>query len=143
MDFVDGATGANNPVFHLWDEARDVWPEGRLEDRLECIVSIGTGVLPDDKAKFGSKFWSIYRTLQKIATETEDTQESFRRTHRDLDDENRYFRFNVANGLGKVGLEEAKELGTITAVTDNYIESQEVMKQMDTLAKTLKASECK
>src|SRR5436190_717198 len=42
--FVDGATGANNPVYEVWNEAQDMWPSGSLEDKIKCLVSIGTGV---------------------------------------------------------------------------------------------------
>jgi predicted acylesterase/phospholipase RssA len=42
--FVDGATGANNPVYELWNEAQDIWPSKSLEDKIKCLVSIGTGV---------------------------------------------------------------------------------------------------
>jgi hypothetical protein len=34
---VDGATGANNPVREMWDQAQ-------LKGKVKCLVSIGTGV---------------------------------------------------------------------------------------------------
>ena len=41
-EFVDGALGANNPVYALWTQAQDVWGD-QLRDRMKCLVSIGTG----------------------------------------------------------------------------------------------------
>ena len=44
--FVDGVTGANNPIQYLWTEVGDVWKErdGPLENEIKCILSIGTGI---------------------------------------------------------------------------------------------------
>jgi hypothetical protein len=39
--FVDGATGANNP---MRNEAQDIWPSGSLQDKTKCFVLIGKGV---------------------------------------------------------------------------------------------------
>jgi patatin-like phospholipase/acyl hydrolase len=73
-EFVDGALGANNPVFELWTQAKDIWGE-QLERKLRCVVSIGTCVpmvnsVRDDVA-------GIMVTLKKLATETERRQNSF------------------------------------------------------------------
>ena len=102
-DFVDGATGANNPVTDVWNEAKDVWPHAPFEDNVKCLVSIGTGVpsprpLINDISKIG-------KSLIAIVTETENTAERFARDKSDLADENRYFRFNVLKGLEDIGLE--------------------------------------
>ena len=44
-EFVDGASGANNPVRELWTEASDIWKDlGPLSKTIKCLVSIGTGV---------------------------------------------------------------------------------------------------
>ena len=47
-EFVDGATGANNPIVELWNQAQDLWP-GKLEDNLKCLVSIDTGVCCEEQ----------------------------------------------------------------------------------------------
>lgn len=41
--FNDVATGANNPVRHLWTEAADKWCSLPLDESVRCLVSIGTG----------------------------------------------------------------------------------------------------
>ena len=43
QSFVGGAIGANKPVYEVWNEAEDIWPSGSLEDKIKCLVSIGTG----------------------------------------------------------------------------------------------------
>lgn len=94
--YVDGALGDNNPTPLVYQTAQDIWAgdDGRLDDRLNCIVSIGTG-----KPKFGTieaSAWSFLSgTLRKIATETEDTEQKFAKAHRHLlykPEEQRYFR---------------------------------------------------
>jgi len=44
-EFVDGGIGANNPILQLWNEAQAVWGPDSLERNVNCIVSIGTGML--------------------------------------------------------------------------------------------------
>ena len=138
--FIDGATGRNNPIRQLWTEARDIWPEGCLEDNIKCIVSIGTGQ-PSVKP-FGDDLVEIARTLRDIATETEDTAEDFHRDHRDLARRRRYFRFNVDKGLEKVGLEDSKQKNVIVAATRKYVGSQEIFENIQACTEALLAANC-
>lgn len=134
-EFVDGATGANNPVQELWNEAKDMWDPEPLDSNLKCIVSIGTGVPSVEPFRTG--LLEIGDTLVRISTETERTAETFQRAHSDLDDSNRYFRFNVRNGLEKIGLEDSSQKDTIMAVTRRYVESQDTFKLMRLCAANL------
>ena len=133
--FFDGATGANNPVRQLWKEAKDVWSSVPLESNIGCVVSIGTGV-PSMK-KFGKDGLEIFQTLKRIATETEATARDFHQEHTDLDESNRYFRFNVPDGLAEVGLDEVSESSTIVDGTQYYLANELVHKQVKTCAKAL------
>ncbi|MCJ1393483.1 hypothetical protein MMC18_006358 [Xylographa bjoerkii] len=45
LKFVDGGIGANNPIRILLQEAKRNWTEETLEDKLGCIVSVGSGIL--------------------------------------------------------------------------------------------------
>ncbi|KAF5618248.1 tetratricopeptide repeat domain protein [Fusarium sp. NRRL 25303] len=133
--FVDGALGANNPVYTLWTQAQDVWGEDQLRSRLRCLVSIGTGVpalkpVRDDVLGIGA-------TLTSLATETEKTAEQFCRDKSSLDDEGRYYRFNVSRGLEDVGLAESKKQREIAAATGRYVASQDVFGQMKACANGL------
>jgi predicted acylesterase/phospholipase RssA len=138
--FVDGATGANNPIRHLWNEAQSIWGPERLENNIRCIVSIGTGV-PSIK-KFGKDAIDIFNTLKGIATETENTARSFHQEHSHLDDSNQYFRFNVPDGLAEIGLEEVSESSTIVASTEYYLEGEVIHKYIKMCAKALGEREC-
>jgi hypothetical protein len=137
---VDGATGANNPVREVWDQAQLAWGPEPLEGKVKCLVSIGTGV-PSLKA-FKDDVFNIGQTLAAIATETEQTAERFRRERGLLDSTGRYYRFNVARGLEDIGLEEAKKVKEMAAATRRYISSQEVHKQMQACAGSIAGREC-
>jgi hypothetical protein len=138
--FVDGATGANNPVAEVWNEAKDVWPREPFEDNIKCLVSIGTGV--PSLAPFGKNVLEIGQVLLAIATETEKTAERFARDKARLGDEGRYFRFSVLRGLEDIGLEEYKQKNAIVAATSRYIQSQDVHRQMKACGNNLAKREC-
>ncbi|KAJ5647193.1 hypothetical protein N7490_003565 [Penicillium lividum] len=129
--FVDGATGANNPVRMLWSEAQSIWGSQSelLENKIQCLVSIGTG-MPSLKP-FGTHLLNIARTLCDIAIETEITAENFQREKESLDISGRYFRFNVIKGLEEIGLEKASVIPAIAAATRAYVRSPQVMRQLE------------
>jgi predicted acylesterase/phospholipase RssA len=139
-EFVDGATGANNPVREVWDQVQPAWGPEPLEGRVKCVVSIGTGV-PSLKP-FKDDVLHIGDTLMAIATETEQTAERFRRERALLDSTGRYYRFNVMRGLEDIGLEEANKVKEMAAATRQYIGSQEVHKQMQACAGSIAGREC-
>lgn len=139
-EFVDGATGANNPVIVLWNQAQLMWGLEPLDGKMQCLVSVGTGV-PSLKA-FRDDVLHIGETLIAIATETEQTAERFRQDKSHLDSSSRYFRFNVVRGLEDIGLEESAKRKEIAAATRRYITSQDVFKQMQACAGNLAGREC-
>ncbi|KAK4248763.1 hypothetical protein C7999DRAFT_30744 [Corynascus novoguineensis] len=128
-EFVDGALGANNPVRLRWNQAHDVWGEQLRGGSLQCIVSICTG-----RSRFNDVF-GIWATLRALATETGKTAEQFRREKSDLDDDGRYYRFNVDHCLEEIGLEESKK--EIAAATRRYVESQAVFRQTQACANVI------
>ncbi|KAK3933659.1 hypothetical protein QBC46DRAFT_275340, partial [Diplogelasinospora grovesii] len=132
--FIDGALGANNPVYALWNQAQDIWG-GQLRGSLKCLVSIGTGVPALKPVR--DDVLGIWATLKDLATETEKTAQQFHRDKSDLDDEGRYYRFNVDHGLEEIGLEESKKKTEIAAATRRYVESQAVFKQMKAYANNI------
>ena len=139
-EFVDGATGANNPVWEVWSQAQLVWGPQPVEGRIKCLVSIGTGI-PSLKP-FRNDVFHIGETLIAIATETEQTAEKFQRDKTHLDNTDRYYRFNVAHGLEDIGLEESKKRKEIAAATRRYGGLQDVHKQMQACANNVSGREC-
>lgn len=125
-------------MYEVWNEAQDMWPAGSLEKKVQCLVSIGTGI--QSLGQFGDSLIGIGESLKKIATETEKTAEQFARDKMMLHKDGRYYRFNVSCGLADIGLEEAKRKNEIAAATDLYIESQEVHKQLKACAMSMLGS---
>jgi predicted acylesterase/phospholipase RssA len=138
-EFVDGALGANNPVYTLWNQAQDIWGN-RLMGDLGCLVSIGTGVPPLHPVRDDPL--GILSTLKDLATETERTSEQFRRDKANLDEEGRYYRFNVDRGLESIGLDESKKKNEIAAATSRYVESQGTFRQIKACAARLASEAC-
>ncbi|PGH34123.1 hypothetical protein GX50_03086 [[Emmonsia] crescens] len=124
--YVDGALGANNPVDEVWNEAQNIWcaEDGALEPLVNCFISIGTGN-PGVSPMNEGALKVLAKDMVKMATQTERTAETFQARHRGLFDRKRYFRFNVAQGLQTVGLEEYKKEGLLEAATDDYLISTE------------------
>ena len=140
--FVDGATGANNPIRYLWTEAADVLgsQQGHIDDDIKCIVSIGTGI-PSLKP-FGPNLKQVAEGLQAIATDTEMEADIFRKHHTKLFSSGKAFRFNVLRGLETIGLEEIEKWGAIKAATRAYVQMEEVHVQIKTCAANLQEREC-
>ena len=139
--YTDGATGANNPIFTLWQEAKEAFlgPEEVLEDNIDCVISIGTGVPGIEP--FGSSLKAIAKSIVAISTETEETAKVFRRTHENLVKSERYFRFNVTHGLEVIGLERTDRKDDIVNITNLYLEEDSTDELMKRCVNTLKQHE--
>jgi hypothetical protein len=136
--FGDGATGINNPINELWNEAIDICNGEPLGQNVACIISIGTGV-PNLK-KFGKGIQEVFESIARISTETENTADNFNRSHPELSEgEQRYFRFNTPRGLAEIGLDEAFEAGTIEDMTDVYLRNENTVKQVRQCARMIAA----
>lgn len=108
------------------DEAKSIWPDALL--RIQSLVSIGTGV-PDLK-DFGDNIKQVMETIKSIATETETTEQMFYKEHSQLGVGGRYFRLNVDQGLGGVGLDEHKKRDKIEAASELYLNNHRIRDQV-------------
>jgi hypothetical protein len=140
--FIDGATGANNPIRYMLAEARDVLNDGKnlTEHDIKCIVSIGTGI--PSLTPFGPGFLQIAEGLKAIATDTEEEADNFRKEYTDFFSLGKAFRFNVIQGLETVGLEEVSKWGLIKGATRSYVQKEEVHVQIESCAANLREREC-
>jgi len=139
--YTDGATGANNPINYLWHEAKEAFlePGENLEDNIDCVISIGTGIPAVEP--FGSSMKAIAKSIVAISTETEDTAKVFRRTHEELVKAEKYFRFNVSRGLENIGLEKVERKDDIINITNLYLESDETFELLEKCVNALKHHE--
>lgn len=114
--YIDGGLGYNNPIRPLMEEAGYIWPKRKIG----CIVSIGTGV-PECK-DVGRKIKPLFETLKAMSVDTEKVAREFKADIRSKYlEQNLYFRFNVQQGLGQVGLEEWKEFDRTKVATEDYL----------------------
>jgi predicted acylesterase/phospholipase RssA len=139
--YTDGATGANNPIDELWQEAREAFlePGEQLEDHIDCVVSIGTGVPSIEP--FGNDLKTIAKTMVAISTETEKKARDFRRNHENLKESGRYFRFNVSHGLERIGLERTDRKDDIINITNEYLGEDETFELLGKCANAMKEHE--
>jgi predicted acylesterase/phospholipase RssA len=136
--YNDSTLVANNPIRRLWAEANTTYPAAPLKLQLGCLVSIGTGA--PSVLKFNTSVPGLVRTLQKISNETEATANTFIRENTELDDEGRYFRFSVPNGLADIRPDEVGEMNTIVDATQEYVMQELVFKYVRRCARAVGAS---
>jgi hypothetical protein len=109
----------------------ELWPS---QERL--IISIGTGSAPGPDVT--GPLSSLVEAMAKIAIETEDTSNAFRRRNRDMIHANRLFRCNVFHGLADVGLAEHEAVGAIAAHTATYMKKFDTAQDVEQCANALK-----
>jgi len=142
--YLDGGTGANNPVDHIWNEAQALFgaEDGKINNVVGCILSIGTG--DPGIHSFSNNAWKVLtETLRNLATETEATERRYASTHSYLTASTpRYFRFNVQQGLQSVGLAEYKEAGKIKTMTEEYMDHRNKELEVLKISEILRAKNC-
>jgi hypothetical protein len=144
--YWDGGFKANNPVDQVYIEAQNVWGNkgGLMPSLIKCFVSVGTGD-PGVKAMNKSLFGFLKKDLTELVTESEDTAKFFMRRNMDItrpDGTQRYFRFNVSQGLQGVELDEFGAQAMIEAATEGYMESLEQETLVRMCAENLALKQC-
>ncbi|KAF2017972.1 kinase subdomain-containing protein, partial [Aaosphaeria arxii CBS 175.79] len=136
--FIDGAMGANNPVDQVQNEAIQIWcPESAdLKPLVKCFISVGTGN-PGKKPIRDNAWKLLSETLVDIVTDTEKTAEMFDGRWIGDSTADRYFRFNVEQGLQDIGLEEYQKEGAIEAATFGYFKATRKSIEVKRCAKNL------
>ena len=131
--FGDGGVGWNNPAEEAIAEAHQIWPNRSIG----CLVSLGTGL--EDPIQLGDSKKTVARSLMKkglpkqlfriqVAEYCVACITSCERIHRRLAEEGEgygiggsYFRFNVPQGMSKIGLDEWEKIGDMITLTKNYM----------------------
>ncbi|KAJ4313299.1 hypothetical protein N0V84_009476 [Fusarium piperis] len=121
-EYVDGAIGHNNPIQLLIREVESVWGSSA---QLGCVLSIGTGM--SEPKRLGSKGHEVLMACTSLATSAENIARDFLKDQGGkLQQEGKYFRFNVARGLQGIGLEEWQMFDKMDAATMAYLEDVKV-----------------
>jgi hypothetical protein len=118
---LDGGLGANNPVKEVLQAAQELCPQEVIGDRIECLVSIGTGVR-SVKSMSGS-LSHLTNALVTLSLDTEAIAETFLQENRNMFLDNKYFRFTVLRGLDSIAFDSLNEMSSIVAATQEYIQT--------------------
>jgi hypothetical protein len=149
VTYGDGGTGWNNPTTLVISEVRQIWP-GRS---IGCLVSLGTGeedpnqlVTANNLPKKGLRKKLLSSSMPKSSFKLEVAKycakclTSCNRTHEDILNNlkrdhlvNSYFRLNTP-GVGKVGLEEWKQVHDMIDLTVDYLNAPDMKRMKATIA---------
>lgn len=133
--FCDGGLRRNNPIHEALSE---VYREKEWQTKkIGFILSIGTGVTRNEA--ISSNLASFLKASLKIMTDSEDVAKVFAASEIGLElaRTNRYFRFNVAQGVQDLQLDEWKETEKMRALTTEYLSHPGSGEQVIRCAKSL------
>ncbi|KAL6716618.1 hypothetical protein ACLMJK_006186 [Lecanora helva] len=123
--FSDGGLKYNNPVNQVMREARQLWGN----ERQIFLLSIGTGDAPGKDIE--RNIWHIVSTIKDMVTESNKTANEFYYNHNDMVSRSLYHRFNVAQGLADVGLDEYTAFGKIVDASEAYMDRGETNTKLE------------
>ena len=135
--WCDGGLKRNNPVHEAVAEVKRE-PTWR-EREIGCLLSIGTGV-----PRIGGVSSNLAKFLKgavEMMTASEDVAIDFLHLSegRALSSTNRYFRFNVPQGMQDLQLDECSRTEEMRALTDHYLQDLKVGNEVATCARSLLA----
>lgn len=123
LTFSDGGMLHNNPVDTVYHEARQIWPTRDIG----IVVSIGTGIVETSGLK--NKFRSMLDVTIKAMVDEQDQAQDFERSTdgQNLIGMGKNFRFNVEQGLQKIGMENVSDNDAeLRGHTERYLRSEGV-----------------
>src|SRR6266566_659300 len=103
--WVDGGLQRNNPIHVAMEEVSRLQKSSFKDREIGCVVSIGTGV-PQVKG-VSSNLLGFLAGAVRMMTDSEDIAERFAKSSEGgrLRSTNRYFRFNVPQGMQDLKLD--------------------------------------
>ena len=150
--YGDGGTGWNNPTREVILEARNIWPDRPVG----VVVSIGTGLeaaleLKDEPTQLSTlahlflENTSLKSTFKlAVAEYAVRCLTSCEMVHREIAEHpdrdilnGNYFRLNVPQGMGAIGLTEWDKLKQMKALTDRYMDHGDMKQTKRKIAELL------
>lgn len=117
--WCDGGMRRNNPI----NEALAELPRERAwkDKKIGCVLSLGTGVKKTETIT--SSLATLVKTAVAIMTDSDDIARVFGSSELGIElfRTNRYFRFNVPQGMADLQLDDWKETGRMKALTTDYL----------------------
>ena len=130
--FINAASaGYNNPAEVGMQEARTLWPGGKIG----CLVSLGTGL--QAIVPVGEGWDGIAQSCSSLVSSCEHVHDRVARQWRE---DGSYFRFNVDRGLDGANITRLTDAGSLehlTGVTQGYMRLHQVEQKLDSCAHVL------
>jgi predicted acylesterase/phospholipase RssA len=132
IEYSDGGTGFNNPSELAIEEAHSIWPHRSIG----CLVSIGAGL--EDAIQLGKDAKGFARSLLSVSsartafdidvaewciallTSSHSKHLHLKKQAGRLGIHETYFRFDVPQGMSKIGLDDWEKLRDMIALTERY-----------------------
>jgi patatin-like phospholipase/acyl hydrolase len=136
-EWCDGGLKRNNPILEVMAELKR---EKSFKDRkVGCVLSLGTGA--PKIGKVSSNIIGFLKGAVEMMTNSEDIADDFAASDegKTLASTNRYFRFNVPQGMEDLKLDEsdAKAMEKMNALTTNYLRQVGSGNEVERCAKSL------
>lgn len=132
-EFTDGGLRYNNPVNAAYGEAQDMFTDAESD---AIFVSMGTGVEAPLRG-MNANINTLKNAIINIVTETEQKYQEFVDSHRGMVNSDRFFRFNVEQGLASIGLDEHEHRGDIVNFTEDYCNKHNNIREFGKCARVL------
>jgi predicted acylesterase/phospholipase RssA len=128
--YIDGGMGCNNPIAHVLEEARLLFPG----QPVTCVISIGTGkaqTIAIPKPGWVEQILplGVIVAIRGIATDCEQSAQEVAHCFRR--DPNIYFRFNVEQGMQSIGPTQWEGLDEVATHTGQYMWWVEVDEKLE------------
>ncbi|QRW02784.1 nephrocystin-3 protein [Ceratobasidium sp. AG-Ba] len=128
LSYVDAGFGTNNPTACMLAEAERVFPDRGVS----TIISIGSGRLSSVGI---SQYSSARRLGLKLLTDGERVAQELARRFQNTT--NLYFRFNVEQGLQRIGPGSWDRMGDIIGHTRQYIQTSDTHEKLTRAIKSI------
>ncbi|KAL2289483.1 hypothetical protein FJTKL_01756 [Diaporthe vaccinii] len=119
--WVDGGLKRNNPINVAMEEVSRLQKSSFKDREIGCVVSIGTGA--PQITGVSSNLVGFLAGAVEMMTDSEDIAEQFANSSEGirLTSANRYFRFNVPQGMQDLQLDDWRETEKMRALTASYL----------------------
>ncbi|KAK0620069.1 acyl transferase/acyl hydrolase/lysophospholipase [Immersiella caudata] len=133
LTLLDGAFRLNNPINETLSEACDIDPNRDYG----CVISIGTGVADVPSLENSRFLLKVAHACVQISLDCEEVASKFLKgpTGRRINEEGRYFRFNVPRRLHAVNIDDWEKQDAVQEYVETYLET--MSQQLDKCARTL------
>jgi predicted acylesterase/phospholipase RssA len=124
--YWDGGIMGNNPIFDVYEEAKDEWPDRHFE----AIVSIGTG-----KPRNMNPAQNAFGMAKYMSNQLTNTERKHLEFKEKADVQRVYFQLNEEFELYKIDMADWQQLSKVEELARMFVASPEGKRLVDDCAK--------